>query len=86
MKIIIELTRNCFSLLYTDNGDDDDDIASLSIKECTTELQASLGDHIRIVFYPISNIRNDYDQDYFMSIPKTPCLKIRDVCLKKILT
>jgi hypothetical protein len=69
-----------FSLLYTDN---DDDIASLSIKECTTELQASIGNHIRIVFYPISNIRNDYDQDYFMSIPKTPCLKIRDVCLKK---
>lgn len=43
------------------------------------ELRASMGDHIRLVFYPILNMRDDYDQDYFMSIPKNPCLKIRDV-------
>jgi hypothetical protein len=43
------------------------------------ELRASFGDHIRFVFYPIGNIRDDYDQDYFMTLPKAPCLKIRDV-------
>jgi hypothetical protein len=46
------------------------------------ELRASIGDHIRFVFYPLANIRDDYDQDYFLSIPKMPCLKIRDVYLK----
>ncbi|CAF1428235.1 unnamed protein product [Rotaria sordida] len=50
----------------------------LSIQECTIELRASIGDHIRFIFYPISNIRDDYDQDYFISIPRAPCLKIRD--------
>lgn len=48
------------------------------------ELRASVGDHIRLVFYPLSTIGDDYDQDYFMSIPKSPCLKIRDVNFFKI--
>jgi hypothetical protein len=78
MKVVIESTRMFFfSLLYTDNNYDP---TLLSIQECTIELRASIGDHIRFGFYPISyNIRDDYDQDYFMSIPKTACLKIRDV-------
>ena len=77
MKVVIESTRSFFSLLHTD---DEDDTTSLSIQECTMELRASMGNHIRFVFYSISNTRDDYDQDYYMSMPKAPCLKIRDVC------
>jgi hypothetical protein len=78
MKVVIRSTRNFF-FLYIDNNYD---TMLLSMQECTMELRASIGDHIRFVFYPISNIRDDYDQDYIMSIPKSPCLKIRDVDLK----
>lgn len=54
------------------------------MQECTMELRASSGDHIRLVFYPISYVNEDYDQDYFNSIPRAPCLKIIDVCLRSL--
>jgi hypothetical protein len=51
-------------------------------EECTVELRASLGDQIRLVFYLTNNqIPYDNDKDYIMSIPKSPCLRIIDVCL-----
>lgn len=65
-------------MLYAGDGNDDD-TSLLTIQECTMELQASVGDHIRFVFYPIATISDDYDQDYILSIPKVPCLRIRDV-------
>jgi hypothetical protein len=50
-------------------------------EECTVELRASLGDQIRLVFYSMDkNIPDDYDEDYIISMPKFPCLRIRDVC------
>ncbi|CAF0736835.1 unnamed protein product [Adineta steineri] len=80
--MFINLTQWPSGFIYARNPqqkfDADYDTTAFSIQECTTELQASHGSRIRIVFYPISYIRNDYDQDYFISIPKTPCLKIRD--------
>jgi len=69
------INKNYFSFIY-------DTTSSLTIQECTMELRASFGEHIRFVFYPIGN---DYDHDYFMSIPRVPCLKIRDVLFEEIL-
>jgi hypothetical protein len=57
----------------------DYDLQGTTLLDCTTELRASIGDRIRIVFYPISRVRNDYDHDYDVSVSKGPCLKIRDV-------
>mgnify|MGYP006892787337 FL=1 len=58
-----------------------DDTTLLSIQECTMELRASIGNQIRLVFYPITANRDDYDQDYAMPMSKSPCLRIRDVKL-----
>ncbi|UJR16256.1 hypothetical protein I4U23_003164 [Adineta vaga] len=79
--MFLNLTQWPSGFIYARNPQqkiDNDDQTVLSIRECTTELHASHGDRIRLVFYPIAGIRNDYDQDYFQSIPKAPCLKIRD--------
>ncbi len=60
----------------------DDDDYDTTYEECTVELRASVNDRIRLVFYSIDkNIPDDYDKDYIMSLPKSPCLRIRDVCL-----
>jgi len=49
-------------------------------EECTVELRAAIDDQIRLVFYSMDkNIPDNYDNDYIMSIPKFPCLRIRDV-------
>ncbi|UJR30274.1 hypothetical protein I4U23_017812 [Adineta vaga] len=48
-------------------------------EECTVELRASSHDQIRLVFDLFEkNISDDYDQDYIISLPKLPCLRIRD--------
>lgn len=56
---------------------DDNNVRStgLIIEECTMELRASIGDHIRIVFHPIGDDQDDYQ----MFTPKMPCFKIHDV-------
>ena len=50
-------------------------------EECTMELRAMVDNQIRLIFYSMDrNNSDDYDQEYTMSIPKFPCLRIRDVC------
>ncbi len=54
----------------------------MTYDECTVELRTSIGHQIRLVFYSMNkNISDDYDKDYITSISKSPCLRIRDVCL-----
>ncbi|CAF4688987.1 unnamed protein product [Rotaria sp. Silwood1] len=81
-SMFINLTTWPSGFIYARNPhqtfDDDYYTTILSIPECTMELRASMGEHIRFVFYPISNIRDDYDQDYFIPVARAPCLKIRD--------
>ena len=50
------------------------------MQECTMELRASVGDRIRMVFYPILDDRNDEEPDYDLPLARGACLKIRDVC------
>ncbi|CAF1303937.1 unnamed protein product [Adineta ricciae] len=79
--MFLNLTQWPSGFIYARNPQqtiDNEDRNMFSTHECTTELHASHGDRIRLVFYPIVNLRNDYDQDYFQSIPRAPCLKVHD--------
>jgi hypothetical protein len=79
MKNLVEKIRKGIHYKFFRWSIDNDDII---YEECTVELRAMIGDQIRLVFYSMDkNITDDYEQDYSMSIPKFPCLRIRDVCL-----
>lgn len=78
MNVLTESTRSFFFFSFFLESENDDDTTWLSIQACTMELRAAMGARIRVVFYPISNTRDDYDQDY---LTKIPCLKLRDVYL-----
>ncbi|CAF2043759.1 unnamed protein product [Rotaria magnacalcarata] len=81
-SMFINLTTWPSGFIYARNPyqkfDGNNDNEALLIQDCTMELRASLGDHIRFIFYPISTIRDDYDHDYLNLVPRMPCLRIRD--------
>ncbi|CAF1045799.1 unnamed protein product [Adineta ricciae] len=76
----INLTEWPSGFIYGHNPYETNDFDYNTVyEECTIELRASLTDQIRLVFDPFEkNLSDDYDQDYMISLPKLPCLRIRD--------